>query len=115
LFIAYHTDGIHPSDLDTLANIAMKYELFANAQEAKAWLETGDEYDEEVKKGYNSARAMGVSGVPFFIVDNKYAISGAVGEEAFTDVSRGLESFPSELTCSFSRRRLAAKRQARCR
>lgn len=92
LFIAYHTDGIHPSDLDTLAKVAIKYELFPTEQEAKEWLENGNEYDEEVKKGYNSAKSMGVSGVPFFIFDNKYAISGAVGEEAFTEVSSFLSA-----------------------
>lgn len=85
--MAYHTDGIHPSDLDTLSTIAMKYKLFSSEAEAKEWLENGTEYDEEVTKGYRSAQQMGVTGVPFFIVDNKYAISGAVGEEAFVDVS----------------------------
>jgi hypothetical protein len=65
----------------------MKYKLFSSESEAKEWLGNGTEYDEEVTKGYRSAQQMGVTGVPFFIVDNKYAISGAVGEEAFVDVS----------------------------
>lgn len=87
LFLAYHTDGIHPSDTDVLARTAVKYDLFPSEQEAKTWLE-GDECDEEVRKSYGAAQRMGVTGVPFFIVDNKYAISGAVGEDAFIEVSQ---------------------------
>ena len=34
------------------------------------------------------ARAFGISGVPFFVIDGKYGVSGAQPPEAFTQVAR---------------------------
>lgn len=74
--------------------------MFDSEDQAREWL-AGNEYDEEVKKGYGMARGMGVTGVPFFIFENKWAISGAVGEEAFVDVSRSvISSYDDEGTSS---------------
>ena len=41
----------------------------------------------EVEKAYERAKMMGVTGVPFVIVQDKWATSGAVGEEGFLEVS----------------------------
>lgn len=42
-----------------------------------------DKYAEEVRADFAQARAIGVTGVPFFVIDNKYGISGAQPAETF--------------------------------
>jgi predicted DsbA family dithiol-disulfide isomerase len=45
-----------------------------------------DEYGDEVAADIAQARAYGATGVPFFVVDQRYGISGAQPAEAFTQV-----------------------------
>ncbi|KAL1410269.1 hypothetical protein Q8F55_004275 [Vanrija albida] len=77
-----HTDGHHASDRQHLAGIAARDGVFDSEADAKTWLE-GTDLSDEVKKGYAAASGQGIRGVPFFIFDDKYAGSGAVGEEGF--------------------------------
>lgn len=86
LLDAYHSRGIHPSDIDRLATIAVDNGIFSSKDEATAWLK-GNELEQEVQKGYMNARQMGVTGVPFFVFQDKWASSGAIGEEEFETVS----------------------------
>jgi predicted DsbA family dithiol-disulfide isomerase len=44
----------------------------------------GDRYTEDVQKDIAEARALGVTGVPFFVLDRKYGISGAQPTESFS-------------------------------
>ena len=44
------------------------------------------EYAEAVRADVDQARAFGASGVPFFVVDRKYAVSGAQPTELFSQV-----------------------------
>jgi predicted DsbA family dithiol-disulfide isomerase len=44
-----------------------------------------DEFAEDVKRDIAEAGQIGVRGVPFFVINRKYAISGAQPIEAFTD------------------------------
>lgn len=81
----YQVDGHSPSDRDRLAAIAVRHGLFASDQAAKDWL-AGDEKDAEVRKQYKEAVDSGVTGVPFFVFENKYATSGAVGEQQFESI-----------------------------
>ena len=37
----------------------------------------GDEHADAVRSDEAEARALGISGVPFFVVDRKYGVSGA--------------------------------------
>jgi len=91
LFTAYHSDGIHPADIPTLAQLAAKHEIFSSPLDAEAWLE-GSELDVEVKRAYVTARRLGVTGVPFFVFQDRWAASGAMGVEEFVqlleDISR---------------------------
>ena len=48
-------------------------------------LDTG-EYAEAVQADLAQARAFGITGVPFFVVDRKYAVSGAQPTEVFTSL-----------------------------
>jgi len=52
-----------------------------------------DEFDDAVRADVEQARAYGASGVPFFVVDERYGIAGAQPVEAFT---RTLEQAWSE-------------------
>ena len=44
------------------------------------------EYADAVRADVDQARALGASGVPFFVVDRKYAVSGAQPVDVFTQV-----------------------------
>ncbi len=44
-----------------------------------------DTYGTEVQQDQEEANAIGVQGVPFFVLDNKYAISGAQPATAFLE------------------------------
>lgn len=80
LFKAYFTDGLNTADTETLVQLAGEVGLDPGA--ARAALES-DAYTAEVQADINQAAQYGIEGVPFFIFDNKYAISGAQGAEAF--------------------------------
>jgi predicted DsbA family dithiol-disulfide isomerase len=43
-----------------------------------------DKYADDVRHDFAEARALGVSGVPFFVIDRKYGISGAQPSALFT-------------------------------
>ncbi len=49
---------------------------------------TTDKYAAEVRHDFAEARALGISGVPFFVIDRKFGLSGAQPAETF---SRALE------------------------
>ncbi|MFJ5862386.1 DsbA family oxidoreductase [Pseudarthrobacter sp. NPDC092439] len=43
-----------------------------------------DKYADEVRADFDEARALGISGVPFFVLDRKFGLSGAQPKETFT-------------------------------
>lgn len=83
LFQAYFTRGADIGDLDTLADIAAS--IGADRAAVRAYLESG-EGDAEVRAEDQFARQVGIQGVPCFVVERKYAISGAQPPEAFAEV-----------------------------
>ena len=85
VFSNYHEAGNQPGDKDKLSEIAVKHGVFPSIAAARSWL-AGNELDTEVKKQYDQARAQGISGVPFFVFNDKFAESGAVGVEGFTKI-----------------------------
>jgi protein disulfide-isomerase len=80
LFKAYLTDGKDINNLDTLSELGMEVGLDKN--EIDKVLQS-DAYAEAVKQDIEMAQNVGVQGVPFFVFDNKYAISGAQHVETF--------------------------------
>ncbi len=82
LFKAYFTEGKNTDDLSTLAELGSNIGL--DATEIKQVLES-DQYGEEVRKDIEESRQLGVRGVPFFVVDRKYAVSGAQEQKVFLD------------------------------
>lgn len=74
LFRAEFTDGLNLADHEVLAGLAAELGLSrAGAAEALA---TGA-YEQDIRSDLAEARELGISGVPFFVFDNKRAISGA--------------------------------------
>jgi predicted DsbA family dithiol-disulfide isomerase len=80
LFKAYFTEGKNTADHDTLAELGTKIGL--DAAEVKKMLE-GPDFKSEVNNDILEAEQIGVSGVPFFVIDRKYAVSGAQDPSVF--------------------------------
>jgi predicted DsbA family dithiol-disulfide isomerase len=74
LFRAYFIDGRDIGDRDTLVAIAGEQSLDTHA--TRAYL-LGDEERSTVKMEADYARQVGITGVPCFIFDQKYAVPGA--------------------------------------
>ncbi|MCW5749256.1 MAG: DsbA family protein, partial [Alphaproteobacteria bacterium] len=83
LFRAYFEEGRDIGDLDTLAACAARAGM--DEAEVRAFLE-GDDIRGDVVQADLYARRLGISGVPCFIVNRKYAISGAQPPGAFIEV-----------------------------
>ncbi len=83
LFKAYFTDGKNIDDAATLTEIAgsvgLDTELLGKAM-------GGEAYFQDVVMDIQEARNIGVRGVPFFVFNRKYAVSGAQESDAFLDV-----------------------------
>ena len=47
-----------------------------------------DAYEAEVAADGEQARAIGASGVPFFVIDQRYGVAGAQSPEVFAQVLR---------------------------
>ena len=82
LFKAYFTDGKNIDDTATLIELGTAIGL--DAAEIKQVLES-DTYAEDVKHDVYEAQQLGVRGVPFFVLDRKYGISGAQPPQVFED------------------------------
>lgn len=80
LFKAYFTEGKNMCDAPTLLQLAK--EIGLDEKEAKEVINS-NAYSAEVKKDIEEAYQIGVSGVPFFIFNRKYAVSGAQPSSTF--------------------------------
>ncbi len=81
LMHAYFTEGAAIGERETL--VALGAELGLPAEDVRAALE-GDTYAADVRADENRARVFGISGVPFFAIDERYGISGAQPAELFS-------------------------------
>jgi predicted DsbA family dithiol-disulfide isomerase len=79
-FKAYFTEGELMSDHATLIRLATQAGL--PKEEVNQVLET-DQYSREVTSDGAEARRLGANGVPFFVMDRKYAVSGAQEPSVF--------------------------------
>jgi predicted DsbA family dithiol-disulfide isomerase len=80
LLNAHFVDGRHIGDKESLLFIAE--DIGMDIKEAKEVLE-GTRFSDEVRMDENEARQLGIQGVPFFVINRKYAISGAQPAEVF--------------------------------
>lgn len=86
MYRSYFVEGLDISSKDVLLSIAE--EAGIPYDEANEVLE-GSEYSSEVKKDQKDAGDYGITGVPFFVIDGKYALSGAQSPESFRKVLEG--------------------------
>lgn len=83
LFKAYFTDGKDVNDTETLKELAIKAGLEVETIDSVL---TSSAFDKEVQQDILRAHQIGIQGVPFFVFDNKYAVSGAQYEQTFLNV-----------------------------
>lgn len=74
------TEGAIVDDADAL--VTMAAEVGLDAEEVRPMLAT-DAYDDEVQADIDEAAALGATGVPFFVFDRAFAVSGAQPVETF--------------------------------
>lgn len=85
LFHAFFTEGKSIADIDTLTQLGVEIGLDATELQVAF---TEEQYAYQVNKDIQEARQIGVNGVPFFVFNRKYAISGAQPPQAFLETLR---------------------------
>ncbi len=80
LLKAYFVDGLNIDDQETLTKLGLEVGL--DKEEIKKLLES-KLYEDAVDQDIYESRLIGVSGVPFFVFDRKFGISGAQPDEVF--------------------------------
>lgn len=85
LYHAYFTEGLPVGDVDALLQVAVKAGL--SETETRDIL-ASDKYSENVRSDESRAHSLNVSGVPFVLANEKYAISGAQSTDVFLDALR---------------------------
>ena len=83
IFKAYYTEGKDTADFDVLVQLATEVGLDGTAARA-ALIE--NLFKSEVLRDQEEAQQIGVQGVPFFVFNRKYAVSGAQSPETFAQV-----------------------------
>jgi predicted DsbA family dithiol-disulfide isomerase len=83
LLKAYFVEGGHVGRIDDLAEYAAQIGL--DREDARAALERSD-YLAAVREDQAVAQEYGIGGVPFFVIDGKYGVSGAQEAATFAQV-----------------------------
>jgi predicted DsbA family dithiol-disulfide isomerase len=95
LFQAYFRDGKHIGDPEILTKIGMQIGM--EEKDIKLML-SSDQYADEVRADESLAQEFRISGVPFFVINRQYGISGAQPISHFVDVLQKAQSEETELT-----------------
>ena len=93
LLKAYFVDGLHVGRIEDLADLAAEIGL-DRADVVRSL--TAHDYLADVKADVAQANAYGIHGVPFFVIDGKYGISGAQDPDTFAQVLRQASTEKSE-------------------
>jgi protein disulfide-isomerase len=94
LFKAHFTEGKDVAKTETLKTIGTELGL---PQDELNELLTSDKYADEVKYDLHESKQLGIRGVPFFLLNRKYALSGAQPVEAFQGaLSHSFQEWKSE-------------------
>ena len=81
LLHGYFTESKQLSDEEILAEIAESAGI--NRQDALEIIRDKESFAKDVRNDEETAKKLGISGVPFFVINQKYAISGAQPTETF--------------------------------
>ncbi|MEN9752729.1 MAG: hypothetical protein RL670_420 [Actinomycetota bacterium] len=79
---AHFVEALHVGRIDVLAQLAAEVGL--DRAEVTRVLQTA-EFLPQFEADLEQARAYGISGVPFFVIDSKYAVSGAQNPDVFVN------------------------------
>ncbi len=82
IFKAHFTDSLHVGDHETLTDLAEEVGL--DRQTTLDFL-SGESHSEDVRQDEANAAKLGIRAVPYFVFNNKYALSGAQPSEVFLD------------------------------
>ena len=77
---AYFTESKHIGDHETLTNLAVEVGL---KREDVTKMLASEEMADAVRADEQTAKQYGVTGVPFFLINKKYALTGAQPTETF--------------------------------
>jgi len=91
LLKGYFTDGKNIDNDETLVEMGKNAGLKEDEIREALYSET---FENEVREDIENARKLGIQGVPFFVLNQKYAISGAQPVEVFVEA---LEKIKEEL------------------
>ncbi|MDQ6771513.1 MAG: DsbA family oxidoreductase [Candidatus Dormibacteraeota bacterium] len=99
LLAAYFTEGESVADQDTLVRLGA--ELGLERAEVAAALAEG-RFETEVRADEREAAELGISGVPFFVLDRRYGVSGAQPPELLLRAleQAWVESHPATLVAA---------------
>ncbi|MBV0895052.1 DsbA family oxidoreductase [Microbacterium sp. NC79] len=85
LMSAYFTEGKHVGEIDSL--VALATDAGLDGEAARAALES-QQYLADVRADQAQAAQYGIQGVPFFVINGKYGVSGAQPADAFAQILR---------------------------
>ncbi|SFB11405.1 DsbA family oxidoreductase [Algoriphagus aquimarinus] len=80
LLKSYFTDGLNVDDVDTLVSLGKEVGL---EEEVIRQMLASEQFKDAVEQDIYESRTIGVKGVPFFVLDRKFGISGAQPDEVF--------------------------------
>lgn len=83
-YTAHFTEGEVLSDKETIVRLAEEVGL--DGAEVRNIVDSKENNLENVNSNISESRMVGVQGVPFFVFNDKYAVSGAQPVQAFTQV-----------------------------
>lgn len=94
LFKAHFTEGKNIDNADTLMNIGVSIGL--DKSDINKILDS-EEFSKQVRNDERQAQLIGINGVPFFVLNNKYGVSGAQSPETFSQaLAQAWEDFQKE-------------------
>ncbi len=85
----YFNDGQSIADHDVLLKAAVEAGLEQNQVEHVL---NSDEHREDVLNDEQESRQLGIQGAPFFVINNKYAVSGAQPYEVFLNALKQIQA-----------------------
>jgi predicted DsbA family dithiol-disulfide isomerase len=95
LFSAYFVEGRHVGRIPELADLAAEVGL--DRDDVVRALES-EEFLSDVRADQSLAAEYGIQGVPFFVIDGRYGVSGAQEAQTFAQVLEQVWSERAEVT-----------------
>ena len=89
---AYFSEGSPIGEPETLARLALEAGL---DPDEVAEVLAGDRFGAEVRADERAAALLGISGVPFFVIDERYGIEGAQSPETILGALRQADAVAS--------------------